>query len=183
MNVEKINELTNIAQALRNLDGADHGTLNRVVELIGKELDAAEPNAQAEDLKALQASNNIKQANLNLLASKVLDLFGTIDSTRGATQEQIHDLQMLARGLYQEEQNTNEVAYNQRCDQGGAPVDPVAQVVANLKSARAEVLRLVELRKQTSNADEEVSESYAKARAHVSQLQDTLIKVIDGSLK
>lgn len=185
MNLQKINDLTNIAQALRNLGSADCGTIDRVVELIGKELDAAEPNAQAEEIQALQASNNIKQANLNLLARKVLVVAenGRIISDEG------REMVAMANGLIQEEQllglpeSFGGPAGTGKSFNCAAAIDPVAQVVDNLKNARAEVLRLIELRKKTSNQDEEVAEAQNEACKAVLSFKEELIKAIDASLK
>lgn len=185
MNFEKINDLTTIAAKLADAGSAASGVIHRIVGLIDKELDAAEPNAQAEEIQALQASSNIKQANLNLLARKVLE-FGDAGIV---SNKELLDLKLLAQGLIQEEQLfVEQISFGGEARTGKsfnctAAIDPVAQVVDNLKNARAEVLRLIDLRKQTSNQDGEVADAHAEACRAVDDFKCQLIKAIDASLK
>lgn len=179
MNLEKINDLTTIAARLADAGSAANGVIHRVVGMIDKELDADQPRAQDEELAALKSSNDIKQANLNLLARNVLEICDGKAATHGA----LRDLKSLAKDLIQEEQCATEASYNGCAAQGDKPVDPVAQVVENLKRARAEVLRLIELRRQTSFQDTEVADAHAEACRAVDAFKGELIKAIDAQLK
>ena len=173
MNVTDIKELAFAAQAL-GLNQSETGV--KIMKLINQRIEAM---SCGEEIRALQVSSDIKQANLNLLANEVLEFFSGGFRSHNATL----DLISLAKSLIQEEQSTDEAAYNQCGDQGTAPVDPIAQVVENLKHARAEVFRLSDLRTQTSNADDEVAEAHKEACRAASAFQEELIKAIDASIK
>lgn len=187
MNFEKINDLSHIAARLSGLTADGNKAVNKIVELISKELDAVEPDAQAEEIKALIASNDIKQANLNLLADLAIKLYVGFVGAGQVSRIGLEEMHNLAVGVRQEVQFQGEASSNGvapgQLYQVATEIDPVAQVVDNLKHARAEVLRLVELRRQTSNQDGEVADAHAEACRSVMNFKEELIKAIDAQLK
>lgn len=102
MNVYEIETLVRSADQLRNYSVGTNGDkvhdllLERVIAELGKV-------ETAEEVRALQVSNDIKQANLNLLAGKVL---GFVNSGEG----NLKDLEELAKNLIQEDPETSAVS-------------------------------------------------------------------------
>lgn len=104
MNVYEIEALVRSADQLRNYerDSAGDKLHTLILERVTTELSKVETS---DEVAALQASSNIKQANLNLLAGKVTEFFAALNSLEGATKEEGESLEDLAKSLIQPEPN------------------------------------------------------------------------------
>ncbi|MNZ75901.1 hypothetical protein D3C78_943920 [compost metagenome] len=107
MNVYELEALVRAADSLRNYNCNTKGDRvhEKLLDRVSSELDKIETG---DEVRALQVSNDIKQANLNLLAGKVIELIEARmeGSTRGFSMGELKD---LAASLIQEEPATAEV--------------------------------------------------------------------------
>lgn len=101
MNVYEIETLVRAADQLRNCERDSKGDKvhNKLLDRVAAELDKVET---AEELAALQHSNNIKQANLNLLAEAAIEVVEWLEAG-GVSFQAREKLKSLAIGLRQEE--------------------------------------------------------------------------------
>ncbi|MNF72873.1 hypothetical protein D3C76_1327910 [compost metagenome] len=107
MNVYELEALVRAADSLRNYNCNTKGDKvhEQLLDRVAAELAKVET---ADGVRALQVSNDIKQANLNLLAGKVIEFIEARmeGSARGFSMGELKD---LAASLIQEEPATAEV--------------------------------------------------------------------------
>lgn len=109
MNVYEIEALVRSADQLRNYEKDSKG--DKVHELLLDRVSAELGKVKTSDeVAALQASSNIKQANLNLLAGKSLEVSelmrsAVLSSYPNSLTASLKELETLAKNLIQEEPN------------------------------------------------------------------------------
>lgn len=103
MNVYEIEALVRAADQLRNYSSGTKGDKvhDQILDRVASELGKVET---ADEVATLQKSSDIKQANLNLLAGKVIEAINDWGSNKPVS---IHfkRLKALAESLIQEEPN------------------------------------------------------------------------------
>lgn len=101
MNVYEIETLVRAADQLRNYERNSKGdnVHEKILDLVAAELGKVET---AEELRSLQVSNDIKQANLNLIADAAIEVVEWLEAG-GVSFQAREKLKSLAVGLRQEE--------------------------------------------------------------------------------
>lgn len=109
VNIEKVHVIEGLARAACHLQGTDAS--KKLQKRIVDTLDQAD---DSEELKALQASNLIKQANINLLADSIYALAVSLEFTSVEAKSAVllNELTELARSLKQEEPETPAAVVN-----------------------------------------------------------------------
>lgn len=99
MNIEKLAVIEGLARAASAVSGTT--TADKLLERIDSELCAT---SDAEEIKALQASNLIKQANINKLADVAIKTAGTLRHVKDerVVNAWIEELENIAKSLKQE---------------------------------------------------------------------------------
>lgn len=103
VNIEKVHVIEGLARAACHLSRTE--TASRLMGVIDQMI---EPEGSAEEIQALEASNMIKQANINLLASKVIGLGGFLS----ISPDELDALKLLAQGMIQEDPETPAAVVN-----------------------------------------------------------------------
>lgn len=116
VNIEQVAVIEGLARAAQNLApmigyNKGHATAEKLCDRIEEELAVSSP---AEELKALQASNLIKQANINKLADVVINTVGTLRLVKDerVVNAWLEELENLAISLKQEEPETQAAVVN-----------------------------------------------------------------------
>lgn len=109
MNIEKVHVIEGLARAACHLSRTE--TASRLMGVIDQMI---EPEGSAEEIQALEASNMIKQANINLLADSIHALAVSLEFTSVEAKSAVllNELTELARSLKQEEPETQAAVVN-----------------------------------------------------------------------
>lgn len=103
MNIEKVHVIEGLARAACHLQGTDASKKlqKRIVDIMDKDY-------ESEEIQALQASNQIKQANINLLADLAIKTAETLRLVKDdrVVNTWLEELENLAKSLKQEDPET-----------------------------------------------------------------------------
>lgn len=117
MNIEKVAVIEGLARAATELMGAMTSSSKpclvgeKLLDRLEEELSGA---SHTEEIQALEASNQIKQANINLLADSIYALAVSLEFTSVEAKSAVllNELTELARSLKQEDPGTPAAVVN-----------------------------------------------------------------------
>lgn len=117
VNIEQVAVIEGLARAAADLMGSVTSSDKPYIvgnKLLDKIEDELSETADAEEIQALEASNQIKQANINLLADSIHALAVSLEFTSVEVKSAVllHELTKLARSLKQEAPETPAAVVN-----------------------------------------------------------------------